>query len=103
MTESKLPRQLLGSAFWEFRPTSATLVRSLPVRRRTCSPISGFPGGTTTLGEDTEHLRAGGKIDTPDSESGAAVRSPVILKNIRQAKEMDNAAIRYTYIWYISM
>ena len=60
INESKLPRQLLGSTFWEFRPKSAALIRSLPVRRRTCSPVSGFPGGRTALGEGTEHLRAGG-------------------------------------------
>ena len=37
--ESKLPRQLLGSAFSESRPKSATLIISLPVRRSTCSPV----------------------------------------------------------------
>ena len=58
--KSKLPRQLLGSAFWESRPKSATLVISLLVRRRTCSPVGGFPEGRTALGEGTEHFRAGG-------------------------------------------
>ena len=41
LINDKLPRPLLGSAFWESRPKSATLVISLPVRRRTCSPVGG--------------------------------------------------------------
>ena len=57
INESQLPRQLLGSAFWESRPKSAALVISLPVRRRTCSPVGGFPEGRTALREGTEHLR----------------------------------------------
>ena len=69
-----------------------------PVRRRTCSPVGGFPEGRTALGEGTEHLRAGGWTDTPTSESGAGVRSPAILKNIRL---ITLTVYIYMYVLYI--
>ena len=37
----------------------------------------------TALGEGTDPLRAGGRTDTPDSESGAGVQRPAIRNNIR--------------------